>query len=115
MKGILLIYCVGVIFIMAITPGKAKAMTEKEERQRAMKRDIELGLLAIEPPVIDDIAVAMDSPRIHQAEEDRDHLHHSHRRFQQQFQREPLRVQARKVLDGPEEDRDHLHHGWRKP
>lgn len=97
--------------MMTIIPATTKALTE-EERQKAMKRDIELGLLAIEPPMKNDVAVAFDEPmKMPQAEEDRDHLYHAHHRSQQDFPRQQLRMQvARAIAREPEEDRDHLYH-----
>ncbi|KAM3914023.1 uncharacterized protein RB166_019196 [Leptodactylus fuscus] len=98
------------LLVMTIIPAMTKILTE-EERQRAMKRDIELGLLAIEPPVKDDVAVAFDQDiKMPQAEEDRDHLYHAQQHAERDFPREQLRMQARAIHRGPEEDRDHLYH-----
>ncbi|KAM4051869.1 uncharacterized protein ACNLHF_026472 [Anomaloglossus baeobatrachus] len=100
----------GVLLILAMIPSTTKALTE-EERQKAMKRDIERGLLAIEPPVQDDAAVAPDSDmKMPQAEVDRDHLHHARGHYQQDIPRQKLRIQVQPVPEGPEEDRDHLYH-----
>ncbi|XP_073412745.1 proline-rich acidic protein 1 [Dendrobates tinctorius] len=104
----LLLSCV--LLLLAVISSTSKALTE-EEKQRAMKRDIERGLLAIEPPVKDDTAVAFDTDiRMPKAEEDRDHLHHARGHDQQNLPRQKLRMQAKQVLKGPEEDRDHLYH-----
>ncbi|XP_068111447.1 proline-rich acidic protein 1 isoform X3 [Hyperolius riggenbachi] len=97
---------------MVMMPAKTKALKENEEWERDKKRDIELGLLAIEPPVKnDDVAVAFDSHIIQKVEEDRDNLHHSRQSRQRDFPKQRLgRVQARQILTEPEEDRDHLYH-----
>ncbi|XP_073511217.1 proline-rich acidic protein 1 [Phyllobates terribilis] len=109
MKRLLVLFSC-VLLLLAVMPSKTKALTE-EEKQRAMRRDIERGLLAIEPPVKDDIAVASDTDiKMAKAEEDRDHLHHARGHDQQNLPRQKLRMQAQQVLEGPEEDRDHLYH-----
>ncbi|KAM4636695.1 proline-rich acidic protein 1 [Discoglossus pictus] len=102
--------CVAALLILTMTPGDSKALTEEEQRQRDMRRDIELGLLAIEPPQPDDTLIAMDfGINIPQAEEDRDHLYHPRIETPKKIRRTMLKLE-RKIINGPEEDRDHLYH-----
>ncbi|KAG8434937.1 hypothetical protein GDO86_013049 [Hymenochirus boettgeri] len=103
--------CVVALMIFMMVPDGTQALRE-EERERSMKLNIELGLLAIEPPQHDDTKFDIE-PRIQisEAEEDRDHLHHprdeSLMRIQQSSK---LRIPPRNIFPEAEENRDHLHH-----
>ncbi|XP_053548139.1 uncharacterized protein LOC128639908 isoform X2 [Bombina bombina] len=109
MKGISVTFvCIAALLILTMVPGKIKAATEEEEKQRAMQHDIELGRLAIEPPPSDDLAVDVGM-NVPQAEEDRDHLYHPQQDTPRRVWRAKLKFE-RQIINGPEEDRDHLYH-----
>ncbi|XP_075466406.1 proline-rich acidic protein 1 isoform X2 [Ascaphus truei] len=102
--------CVVALLILTMVP--SKALTDEEERQRSMKRDIELGLLAIEPLPKEETSHDIDPGMkiFQEAEEDRDHLYHPPPETPREIRRAPLRLKYQQAPNEPEEDRDHLYH-----